>query len=68
MTPLPILYHPYIFAFGIFALTIALVDQIPLVNAYAAASELGEQFGLDVRFDDEIGAVGVDLANAQCEG
>ena len=65
VTPLPILHQSRIFAFGIFALTIAFVEQITLPDAFAAASELGSNFALDIGFDDEDGASGSDFADVQ---
>lgn len=67
LTPLPILHAPSIFAFAIFALIIAMVDQNTLPDAYAAASELGSRFGLDINFSETDGAIGSDLSEVECK-
>ncbi|ORY33031.1 cyclin-like protein [Naematelia encephala] len=56
--PLPVLCLPNVLAFTVFAFLVSLLDQISWSEALAAASELGDRFGLDVHFDAEQGAVG----------
>ena len=60
MTPLSILHHAYIIAMSTFVLIVALVDEVPLNQALAAAAELGDKFRVQVAFDPETGMVGVD--------
>jgi hypothetical protein len=64
-SPLPILYPAPILAFSTLVLLIALLERIPLSRAAGVGSELAERFGLDIRFDEEEGAKGPDLADVK---
>ncbi|KLT45213.1 hypothetical protein CC85DRAFT_255491 [Cutaneotrichosporon oleaginosum] len=52
LSPLPVLYRPEYTAFAVFTLILALVEQMSLDEARAAAMELAGRFGLDIPWRD----------------
>lgn len=58
-SPLCVLYHARVIAFGTVALVIALLDNVTLAQGLSAAAELGERFDLAVEYSEE-GMIGED--------
>lgn len=67
LSPLPVLHPAPIIAFAVFALVLAMVDEVPVSTATATAAELGDKFGLDIQFDEAEGAKGTDVAAVKGE-
>ncbi|KAK1922629.1 cyclin-like protein [Papiliotrema laurentii] len=67
-SPLCVLYHARVIAFGTVALVIALLDNVTLAQGLSAAAELGERFDLAVEYSEE-GMIGEDahLVQAFCQ-
>lgn len=66
-SPLSILHAVPILAFSTLVLIFALVERIPIENATRLAAEIGWKFDLNIRLDEEAGAVGDDLQEIESE-
>ena len=66
-TPLPVIHRPVVLVYAVFTIIIAMIDQISLPEAHAAASELAPIFGIDLEFSENEGAFGSDLAEVKGE-
>ncbi|WVQ81286.1 hypothetical protein IAT38_003409 [Cryptococcus sp. DSM 104549] len=60
-TPICLLFPAPFIAFAAFTLVISFIEFIPTHTAIAAASEIGDKFGLDIKFTPR-GAVGSDVS------
>ena len=65
-SPLSILYHPKIIAFGITAIGITILENIYLQQGLTALSELSHRFELDLAYSEN-GLVGQDAPLVHCQ-
>ncbi|BEI85221.1 hypothetical protein CcaverHIS002_0506220 [Cutaneotrichosporon cavernicola] len=69
LAPLPVLYRPEYSAFAVFTLILAVVEEMRLDEAAAAATELAGRFGLDIPWRESVESssreYGTEEANAR---